>query len=92
MLQTFPFVNYFPGVNISAAVACVLALVIRVLPSLLFRLKLSFCLMKYASKGVVSKKSPRGDPHGPQVFHRHLQSLHFKLYLSSTYMFYSIFA
>ena len=36
--------------------ACVLALVIRVLPSLLFRLKLSFCLMKYASKGVVSKK------------------------------------
>jgi hypothetical protein len=28
----------------------------RVLPSLLFRLKLSFCLMKYALKGVVSKK------------------------------------
>ena len=56
MLQTFPFVNYFPGVTISSAVACVLALVIRVLPSLLFRLKLSFCLMKYASKGVVSKK------------------------------------
>ena len=36
--------------------ACVLALVIRVLLSLLFRLKLFFCLMKYASKGVVSKK------------------------------------
>jgi len=36
--------------------ACVLALVIRVVPSLLFRLKLSFCLMKYALKGVVSKK------------------------------------
>ena len=36
--------------------------------------------------------SPRGNPHGPQVFHRHLQSLHFKLYLSSTYMFYSVFS
>ena len=36
--------------------ACVLALVIIVLLSLLFRLKLSFCLIKYVSKGVVLKK------------------------------------